>query len=238
MKGPSTELIHAGETDTSAPTPLTTPIYETTTFVFENAQEVVAYNEGRSTKHLYSRYTNPTVVGGGEEAGGDRSRGVGAAVLVGAGRDHDDHAGAPEGRRRDRLRCRHLRRDAAPAGRRARPLRGDAAVRVARGAGPPGVDHRRAHADGVVRVADQPDAALRRRGADRAGVPGPRRAVGDRQHVRLPDQSAAARARHRSRDAERDEISERPQRRHRRDGRRRRARWWRRSRRRAARSAR
>jgi cystathionine beta-lyase/cystathionine gamma-synthase len=62
MKGPSTELIHAGEADTSAPTPLTTPIYETTTFVFENAQEVVAYNEGRSTKHLYSRYTNPTVV--------------------------------------------------------------------------------------------------------------------------------------------------------------------------------
>ena len=62
MKGPATELIHAGETDTSAPAPLTTPISETTTFVFENAQEVVAYNEGRSNKHLYSRYTNPTVV--------------------------------------------------------------------------------------------------------------------------------------------------------------------------------
>jgi cystathionine beta-lyase/cystathionine gamma-synthase len=62
MKGPSTELIHAGETDDSAPAPLTTPIYETTTFVFDNAQEVVAYNEGRSSKHLYSRYTNPTVV--------------------------------------------------------------------------------------------------------------------------------------------------------------------------------
>ena len=42
--------------------PLTTPIYETTTFVFDNAEEVVAYNEGRSTKYLYSRYTNPTVV--------------------------------------------------------------------------------------------------------------------------------------------------------------------------------
>jgi cystathionine beta-lyase/cystathionine gamma-synthase len=62
MKGPATELIHAGETDTSAPAPLTTPIYETTTFVFDNAQEVVAYNEGRSNKHLYSRYTNPTVI--------------------------------------------------------------------------------------------------------------------------------------------------------------------------------
>src|SRR5215471_5786085 len=62
MKGPATELIHAGEVDRLAAVPLTTPIYETTTFVFENAQEVVAYNEGRSTKHLYSRYTNPTVV--------------------------------------------------------------------------------------------------------------------------------------------------------------------------------
>jgi cystathionine beta-lyase/cystathionine gamma-synthase len=41
---------------------LTTPIYETTTFVFDNAEEVRAYNEGRSSKYLYSRYTNPTVV--------------------------------------------------------------------------------------------------------------------------------------------------------------------------------
>jgi cystathionine beta-lyase/cystathionine gamma-synthase len=62
MKGPATELIHAGETDRGVAVPLTTPIYETTTFVFENAQELVAYNEGRSNKYLYSRYTNPTVV--------------------------------------------------------------------------------------------------------------------------------------------------------------------------------
>jgi cystathionine beta-lyase/cystathionine gamma-synthase len=61
-KGPATELIHAGEIDRTAPAPLTTPIYETTTFVFESAKEVVAYNEGRSTKHLYSRYSNPTVM--------------------------------------------------------------------------------------------------------------------------------------------------------------------------------
>ena len=62
MKGPATELIHAGAVDRSMAVPLTTPIYETTTFVFDNAQEVVAYNEGRSSKFLYSRYTNPTVV--------------------------------------------------------------------------------------------------------------------------------------------------------------------------------
>jgi cystathionine beta-lyase/cystathionine gamma-synthase len=62
MKGPATELIHAGEADRGIAVPLTTPIYETTTFVFENADEVVAYNEGRSSKYLYSRYMNPTVV--------------------------------------------------------------------------------------------------------------------------------------------------------------------------------
>ena len=42
--------------------PLTTPIYETTTFIFENAAEVRAYNEGRSPKFLYSRYGNPTTL--------------------------------------------------------------------------------------------------------------------------------------------------------------------------------
>jgi cystathionine beta-lyase/cystathionine gamma-synthase len=62
MKGPATELIHAGETDRGVAVPLTTPIYETTTFVFDNADEVLAYNEGRSSKYLYSRYTNPTVI--------------------------------------------------------------------------------------------------------------------------------------------------------------------------------
>jgi cystathionine beta-lyase/cystathionine gamma-synthase len=58
----ATELVHrvAGGSDDA--TPLTTPIYETTTFVFENAAEVQAYNEGRSPKFLYSRYANPTVV--------------------------------------------------------------------------------------------------------------------------------------------------------------------------------
>jgi len=61
-RGAATELIHAGEVDRAGVAPLTTPIYETTTFVFDNAAEVVAYNEGRSAKHLYSRYTNPTVM--------------------------------------------------------------------------------------------------------------------------------------------------------------------------------
>ncbi|MGE0450805.1 MAG: PLP-dependent aspartate aminotransferase family protein [Vicinamibacterales bacterium] len=46
---------------TAAPAPLTTPIYETTTFLFDCAADVVAFNEGRSERYLYSRYGNPTV---------------------------------------------------------------------------------------------------------------------------------------------------------------------------------
>jgi cystathionine beta-lyase/cystathionine gamma-synthase len=61
-RGFATELIHAAAGGVGVAAPLTTPIYETTTFVFENAEEVRAYNEGRSSKYLYSRYTNPTVV--------------------------------------------------------------------------------------------------------------------------------------------------------------------------------
>jgi cystathionine beta-lyase/cystathionine gamma-synthase len=62
MKGQATELIHAGELDRGDAVPLTTPIYGTTTFVFDSAEDVLAYNEGRSSKYLYSRYTNPTVI--------------------------------------------------------------------------------------------------------------------------------------------------------------------------------
>jgi cystathionine beta-lyase/cystathionine gamma-synthase len=60
--GPATRLIHAGRDDLGTATPLATPIYETSTFIFDSAQEVADYNEGRSDKYLYSRYGNPTVV--------------------------------------------------------------------------------------------------------------------------------------------------------------------------------
>jgi len=65
MSGPATKLIHAGQRDLGDPAdivPLTTPVYGTSTFIFESAQEVVAYNEGRSSKYIYSRYANPTIV--------------------------------------------------------------------------------------------------------------------------------------------------------------------------------
>jgi cystathionine beta-lyase/cystathionine gamma-synthase len=59
--GRATSLVHPKPLDREA-APLTLPIYQTTTFVFENAAEVVAFNEGRSSKFLYSRYGNPTVL--------------------------------------------------------------------------------------------------------------------------------------------------------------------------------
>lgn len=60
-KGSSTEVIHRAEGASPAADPLTTPIYQTTTFLFESADEVRAYMEGHSNKFLYSRYRNPTV---------------------------------------------------------------------------------------------------------------------------------------------------------------------------------
>jgi cystathionine beta-lyase/cystathionine gamma-synthase len=58
----ATEMIHRAEGANPDADPLTLPIYETTTFVFENAEQVKAYNDGRSQRFLYSRYSNPTIV--------------------------------------------------------------------------------------------------------------------------------------------------------------------------------
>lgn len=61
-RGQSTELIHRGEERPPQADPVNVPIYETTTFLFESADEVRRYQEGRAEKYLYSRYANPTVV--------------------------------------------------------------------------------------------------------------------------------------------------------------------------------
>ncbi len=59
----ATRLIHAGEgVDTGATPSLTTPIYETSTFVFDSVADVIKYQEGKLNGYLYSRYENPTVV--------------------------------------------------------------------------------------------------------------------------------------------------------------------------------
>ncbi len=81
--GYSTTLIHRGEGKTDCPASLTTPIYETTTFVFESAAEVRRYNEGASRAFLYSRYENPTVMAVEEKLAA--ADGAEAALAFGSG---------------------------------------------------------------------------------------------------------------------------------------------------------
>jgi cystathionine beta-lyase/cystathionine gamma-synthase len=58
----ATEIVTGPERVDREAEPLTTPIYESTTFVFQTAAEVRDYNAGKSSKFLYSRYANPTVL--------------------------------------------------------------------------------------------------------------------------------------------------------------------------------
>lgn len=66
--GQQTDVIHRGERPApSASVALTTPIYETATFVFQSAQDVERYQDGSLPAYLYSRYENPTIVAAEEK---------------------------------------------------------------------------------------------------------------------------------------------------------------------------
>jgi cystathionine beta-lyase/cystathionine gamma-synthase len=68
VTGKHTELIHRGERKpTGGSTPLTTPIYATSTFAFDSARDVERYQDGSLPAYLYSRYENPTVVAAEEK---------------------------------------------------------------------------------------------------------------------------------------------------------------------------
>jgi cystathionine beta-lyase/cystathionine gamma-synthase len=58
---PTTDAIHAGDGARPDAAPLTTPIYATSTFTFESAAELEAFQRGHSGRYIYSRYANPTV---------------------------------------------------------------------------------------------------------------------------------------------------------------------------------
>jgi cystathionine beta-lyase/cystathionine gamma-synthase len=58
---PATRMVHRALDSLRDVEPLTLPIYETTTYVFDNAEQVREYNEGKTNKYLYSRYENPTI---------------------------------------------------------------------------------------------------------------------------------------------------------------------------------
>jgi len=58
---PDTRILHTAEGAQDHATPLTRPIYATSTFVFASAAEIEAYQQGTSDQYLYSRYANPSV---------------------------------------------------------------------------------------------------------------------------------------------------------------------------------
>src|SRR5579871_3724293 len=60
-KHADTEVIHVAEGAHAGAAPLTTPIYATSTFLFDSAADMEAYQEGGSGKYIYSRYANPSV---------------------------------------------------------------------------------------------------------------------------------------------------------------------------------
>jgi len=60
LQGPSTRAVHGGERQQRLGDAVTVPIYQTSTYVFRNTQELVDFKEGRIEKGEYGRYGNPT----------------------------------------------------------------------------------------------------------------------------------------------------------------------------------
>ncbi|MCZ6875176.1 MAG: aminotransferase class I/II-fold pyridoxal phosphate-dependent enzyme [bacterium] len=59
--GVSTQAVHSGEHRRFHGDAITVPIYQTSTYVFRNTQELVDFKEGRIEKGEYGRYGNPTI---------------------------------------------------------------------------------------------------------------------------------------------------------------------------------
>ena len=185
--GFSTTLIHRVRARPRPPAPLTTPIYETTTFIFDNAEADPPLQRRRPQQVSLFPLREPDRRRRRGEARGGRRRRGGAGLQFGHGGDVHAAAGAAEIGRRGRLQRR--RSTAARFTCSTISCRSSASrtrfvsldeLQPARNA------DRRAHAARLVRVADQPDAALRRRPSRRRSLPGARRPQRHRQHVRQP----------------------------------------------------
>ena len=61
LQGSSTQAVHGGERRQRSGDALTVPIYQTSTYVFRDTQELVDFKEGRINKGEYGRYGNPTI---------------------------------------------------------------------------------------------------------------------------------------------------------------------------------
>lgn len=59
--GASTRAVHSGERQWRLGDAVTVPIYQTSTYVFHNTQEIIDLKQGRLEKGMYGRYGNPTV---------------------------------------------------------------------------------------------------------------------------------------------------------------------------------
>lgn len=60
-QGTSTRAVHGGERQQRLGDALTVPVYQTSTYVFQDTQELIDFKEGRIDKGEYGRYGNPTV---------------------------------------------------------------------------------------------------------------------------------------------------------------------------------
>ena len=58
--GISTQSVRGGEDKFKDSDALTTPVYQTSTYIFESTSEIQAYNEGEIDRFEYGRYGNPT----------------------------------------------------------------------------------------------------------------------------------------------------------------------------------
>ncbi len=79
----ATRLIHTAEGAAPRARPLTTPIYETTTFVFDSVADIEAHLDAADGTYLYSRYANPTLTS--LEAKLAEAEGAEAAMVFGSG---------------------------------------------------------------------------------------------------------------------------------------------------------
>lgn len=61
LQGSSTQAVHSGERPRHLGDAVTVPIYQTSTYVFRNTQELIDFKEGRIQKGEYGRYGNPTI---------------------------------------------------------------------------------------------------------------------------------------------------------------------------------
>src|SRR5207237_2014081 len=80
--GFATIAVHAGSPE-GGNAPLTTPIVQSTTYRFESAAQVQAYQRGESGLYMYSRDENPTVRAAEEAVA--RLEGAESAILFASG---------------------------------------------------------------------------------------------------------------------------------------------------------